>query len=546
MKPLQMDWNTHDVTSAIENPIRARAGDGELQTDFRRSAHGAADATVFVKSNLERTRGKELADFFESSVSIESARFNKKKLSLRFTDDFIKNRAEHHLSIGNGRLEKYSDRKISVGLCDPNANKALHVGHLRNVALGGAVAALWNAIGATVTRQCVVCDIGRNVAEALAALEAAGADRILADGTAIAPQLGALYAGYVGKAGTANTHVAEADAPIARELARSDDAADDVLDRWRAQDPRIRTLWRTAIDRVCGEQLATLDRLGIRFERTVYESDAIEEAPAIVARLVSLGLAVQDPDGSHVLNTGRPDYAKCPLTRSDGFPTEHLRALVLWHGIIRRLDTSDMFFHAMGSEWRTSTEIRLETLEALEKGGFAVRYRILAHDLVHLDGSTMKSSTGQVILLDDLLDDIEQAVIDLDPDADPADRTLELRAATLAPLLDVPLESSVDVSWGKFRSPEENPGLKIARVLALTRGAPPSSGASDRLRFLVLQCDRLTRMIETSALKADPRLLVRYLVRLADDRLSDPGDDEGDAILRCLMVKACSALGWAG
>lgn len=545
MKPLQIDRNIRDLTSAIENSIRARAGDGELQTDFRRSAHGAADATVFVKSNLEKAKGKELTDFFESSVSIESARFNKKKISLRFTDAFIENRAAHHLSTRNGRLDKYSDRKISVGFCDPNANKALHVGHLRNVAIGGAVAALWNAIGASVTRQCVVCDIGRNVAEALAALEAAGADRILADETAIAPQLGALYADYVGKAGAADTEVAKADAPIARELARSNDAADDILDRWLAQDPDVKTLWRTAIDRVCGEQLATLDRLGIRFERMIYESDAIADAPGMVAHLVSLGLAVQDPDGSHVLNTGRLDYAKCPLTRSDGFPTEHLRALILWHGIIRRLDTSDVFFHAMGSEWRTSTEIRLETLEALEKSGFAERYRILAHDLVHLDGSTMKSSTGQVILLDDLLNDMEQALVDLNPDADPADRILALRAATLAPLLDVPLESSIDVSFEKLRSIEDNPGLKIARVLALTRNAAPSPGVSDRLRFLVLQCDRLTRMIETSALKAEPRLLVRYLVRLADDRLANPGSDEGDAILRCLMVKACSALGWA-
>ncbi|MBL6430786.1 MAG: hypothetical protein HPM95_04675 [Alphaproteobacteria bacterium] len=49
-----------------------------------------------------------------------------------------------------------------------------------------------------------------------------------------------------------------------------------------------------------------------------------------------------------ILETGRDDYPRCPLTRSDGFATEHLRALVLWLEAAQSASPADRILHVMG------------------------------------------------------------------------------------------------------------------------------------------------------------------------------------------------------
>src|ERR1700680_2586799 len=50
--------------------------------------------------------------------------------------------------------------RLVVDYCDPNATKALHLGHLRNIALGHALASVAAHGGADVVRECQVGDIG--------------------------------------------------------------------------------------------------------------------------------------------------------------------------------------------------------------------------------------------------------------------------------------------------------------------------------------------------------------------------------------------------
>jgi len=64
----------------------------------------------------------------------------------------------------------FSNKKVLVDFCDPNTNKALHIGHLRNLAIGKSMVELLSWAGAEVSTQSVVCDIGRNIAEALSGI----------------------------------------------------------------------------------------------------------------------------------------------------------------------------------------------------------------------------------------------------------------------------------------------------------------------------------------------------------------------------------------
>lgn len=544
MITVDIEPHTSSLLAAIEIGVRSVLGSVELQTDFRRSAKGPVDANVFVKARVDRPTGAALAAAFDASAAVESARFNKQKLSLRFTNAFIAARLARQVAEDSSCVQTKAPAKVVVGFCDPNANKALHVGHLRNVAIGGAISGLWQAIGADVTRQCVICDIGRNVAEALAGLEAAGVSLLDSTEVPLSERLGALYADFVQQTDVPTDRVAEGDAPIARELSRRDDAADLVLDRWRDGDPETHALWSKVIKRVCAEQLATLDRLGIGFERIIYESDAVDGAGSLVVQLADIGAARADTNGAYVLETGREDYAICPLTRSDGFPTEHLRALVLWNRLREDLVDIDRLVHVMGQEWRTSTEIRLDTLGLFQTTGFQDCYEILAHELVRIDGSKMKSSSGLVILLDHLFDAIKEQVRSTYPSLDPQEINPMVRVALMALMLDHPHEAEIEVSMAYFMDPERNPGLRIVEAFAGTKYAIKPEAVSPHVRFLILQGERLARMTQTAAEKSDPRLVVRFLIRLAETRLEPGATDEGDALLHLLLSRGCRALGW--
>lgn len=67
------------------------------------------------------------------------------------------------LQEGDGGERRLADlargQRFSVQFCDAGVNDALDVGHLRNLALGNALAAALTQAGADVERRCLICDV---------------------------------------------------------------------------------------------------------------------------------------------------------------------------------------------------------------------------------------------------------------------------------------------------------------------------------------------------------------------------------------------------
>ena len=82
------------------------------------------------------------------------------------------------LEAGAGAEAPLSDlaqgRRFSVQFWDPNATKALHMGHLRNLAIGNALAAALAQAGGQVERRSRISDMGRAMGEAMAGVMQSG------------------------------------------------------------------------------------------------------------------------------------------------------------------------------------------------------------------------------------------------------------------------------------------------------------------------------------------------------------------------------------
>src|ERR1044072_8748513 len=65
-------------------------------------------------------------------------------------------------------------RRFALNFWDANSTKALHIGHLRNLALGTALVSALTEAGGEVERRSIICDVGRSMGEAMAGVVRSG------------------------------------------------------------------------------------------------------------------------------------------------------------------------------------------------------------------------------------------------------------------------------------------------------------------------------------------------------------------------------------
>ncbi len=146
-------------------------------------------------------------------------------------------------------------RCVLVEHTSVNPNKELHVGHLRNVALGDAVSRILSYAGYEVRVLNYIDDTGRQVAETLFALEHYG---LTYDGTT-------KYDQWVGEA-YVRLH-RDMEDPDRR--AQIEEGVRRVLHRLESGE------LRPEVERILRAQLATMWRLGAEYDVLVWESDLV-------------------------------------------------------------------------------------------------------------------------------------------------------------------------------------------------------------------------------------------------------------------------------
>src|ERR1044072_4732690 len=98
-----------------------------------------------------------------------------KQVWLRLRNSWIE---EAGASLESGAERSNTDiadgKRFALNFWDANSTKALHVGHLRNLALGNALGAALNEAGGEVERRSIICDVGRSMGEAMAGVARSG------------------------------------------------------------------------------------------------------------------------------------------------------------------------------------------------------------------------------------------------------------------------------------------------------------------------------------------------------------------------------------
>jgi hypothetical protein len=444
-----------------------------------------------------------------------------------------------------------------VNFGDPNTTKALHVGHLRNLAIGNAVASAAEALGGDVVRQSRVGDFGRSMGEAMAGYLAYG-DKCVPPRDDVKGDrlIGECYLRYVRnlpeRAAATADPAHDGDAALSRERVVHGDTAEELLERWREREPVALRLFDDVRSWVVDGHAVTYAQLGVRVDRTLFESDYLTHAETLVQEGLARGTIERGAGSATLYPTGEEAYPQLLLHRRDGFPTQHLR-YVATYDATRPLLAGARSVAVFGSEWRGLIRACEGLLARLRPDEEIHPTDNLLHEMVLGDGgAAVKSSRGGALLVDDLLARVVEAgpVIGLARRHGRIDAEQLARVVLLGFFIGRPLQERITVTLDGLFDARRNVGWSLAQAWARAcdpryDGAPDPEPGDDGYRFVLVQSQRHRRLLARCVAELELLPFVRFHYHLTRWFAGVQATPRIARALRSVLGEGLAALGLA-
>ncbi|MCB2173588.1 arginine--tRNA ligase, partial [archaeon] len=287
-----------------------------------------------------------------------------------------------------GDSDALKNTKVMIEFSCPNTNKPLHLGHLRNDALGESTARILAAAGADVRKVNLINDRGIHICKSMLAYRTFG-DGATPESTAQKSDhfVGDYYVRY---------------AQWEKEDSGAADQAQEMLQKWENGDEETHRLWllmnRWAIEGI--EE--TYGRTGISFDQTYFESETYKSGRDEIHKGIEKGVFFRDEKGTVWVDLTDIELDKKVLLRADG--TSLYLTQDIGTAIQRHQDWPfQKLIYVVASEQRYHFQVLFEVLRRLEKPWAKNLYH-LAYGMVNLPEGKMKSREGTVVDADDLID----------------------------------------------------------------------------------------------------------------------------------------------
>ena len=363
--------------------------------------------TKFSKKSPEQTAEAVGEALKQKMPSIERYNVVKGFLNILFKDEYwidFLNKIKDEQNYGT---HQSSGKKVVLEYCGPNTNKPLHLGHIRNMVLGYAMANIKKGAGDEVHKVNIYNDRGIAICKSMVAWEKTGNGETPESSGMKGDHLIGKY--YVEFDKIYRKQVAELveqgmpeeqakkEAPIQKE-------AQEMLRQWEANDPQVMELWRTMNSWVYEGFDVTYKVLGVDFEKDYYESETYIDGKELVKNGLEQGIFYKKADGSVWVDLTDMGLDEKVLLRSDGtsvYLTQDLGTAQ------RRYEDFKMeeSIYVVADEQEYHFKALKMTLQKLEKP-FADGIHHLSYGMVNLPTGRMKSREGTSVDADDLVQEM--------------------------------------------------------------------------------------------------------------------------------------------
>ncbi|MFM9148212.1 MAG: arginine--tRNA ligase, partial [Verrucomicrobiota bacterium] len=356
-----------------------------------------------------------------------------------------------------GAARLMGGRKVIIDYPSPNTAKQMHVGHLRPIVIGEAVARLIEFCGADLVRDNHIGDWGTNFGILILAIRRAGF-RLDAKSPTALDDLERLY-----KEGSAAT---KAD-PALMDAARAE------LAKLQSGDPANTALWKEIVEVSNAACQRIYDQFGLKTDVILGESFYRDKVDQVYAELAKHKLAEESEGALVVWHDEEPRFSRDAETKmpfivrkKDGssnyastdlatllYRAEHFKADEIVYVTDGRQQDHFQQLFLTGAKWFKASGRRLPRLRHVWFG-----------TILGEDGKAIKTKSGEPVRLQELIDQAEklafEAVTTKNPDLPEAERKAIGKAIGVAAMRYADLSSNRTMdytfSWGKLLAFEGN------------------------------------------------------------------------------------------
>ncbi|MDY2843484.1 MAG: arginine--tRNA ligase [Treponema sp.] len=438
---------------------------------------------------------------------------------------------------GNAPL---AGHKIMIEFSAPNTNKPLHLGHLRNDALGESVSRILKKAGAEVFKVDLINNRGIHICKSMLAY------KLFHEANGDTPEkLGMKGDHFVGQCYVEFDKYLKGDekngVPAHPEAMQQ---AEEMLIKWEQGDKETHKLWKMMNDWTIDGLKETYARTGVGFDKYYYESETYLKGKDEIQKGLEKGVFFKADDGSvrvdvtEAVGKGKDgeDHEKV-LLRKDGtsvYITQDIGTAIYRH--------NDWPFNELIYVVASEQIFHFKVLfYILKKLGFdwAKKLYHLSYGLVNLPNGRMKSREGTVVDADDLIDSLHADALKAiqergrEDDVGNADDVAEKVALSalhyyllqVSPVKDMIFNPAESLSFNGNTGPYlQYMGARISSILrkAEEEGTKPSSPeeAAKLLKAaeeweLVKYLGEYPATVQKSAENKDPSVMTGYIYETA-------------------------------
>ncbi|WP_185855658.1 arginine--tRNA ligase [Blattabacterium cuenoti] len=320
-------------------------------------------------------------------------------LNFIFKDNYYVNLINIMLNSNFYNLKIKNPKKIMVEYSSPNANKPLHLGHLRNCLIGVFISKILKMFGHNIIRTQIINDRGIHICKSMIAWIKFGKGKTPNDCSLKGDHFVGKYYNLFDKIYKEEINNVKNN----NEVSILKDARN-LLIKWENKDTNTISIWKKMNQWVYDGFKKTYHKIGISFDKTEYESKIYEIGKNIVKKGLEKNIFFKKKDGSVWIDLSKEGFYHKLLLRSDQTSVYLTQDL---GNAVKRFNKYkiDNLVYVVGKE----QNYHFKTLFAiLKRLGFIWVNKLyhLSYEMVTLPSGRMKSREGNVVTVDSIINEI--------------------------------------------------------------------------------------------------------------------------------------------
>ncbi len=500
-----------ELKTEIEAALEKAAGK-KLALKLAEEGHGDFALPCFEMAKEMKKSPQMIAEELAKKINLKGIAAKAENGYLNFYTDWNKLGRKLLESIDEKYGKGNEGKVFLVDTFQPNPFKAVHVGHLRNGALGDSIRRLLEFEGNKVTTTTFMGDMGAHVAKWLWYYNKFHKGEIPEKD--VSRWAGKIYAEATKKMG---------------EKKEYENEVQEVNRKLDSREPALAKQWKELRDIFFDDFMRIAKELGLRLDDHIPESVCEEPGKKLVMKFFNDG-KLKKSDGAIVIDLQEYGLGVFILLKSDGTALYSTKDFGLFE-LKRKKYKFDKSLYVVANEQNYYFRQLFKSFELL---GLAEREKLyhVCHGIVKLQEGKMSSRLGTVVLYEDLRDEAIKRVMKIIGEKNPELQDKEHAAKKIAlgalkfSMLSVEYARDIIFDWERALDFEGRSGPYLQYAYARTCGILRDAGKipkkidakllSDEAEIsLMKKIAQFPNAAAAAAREYSPHIIANYLVELA-------------------------------